>query len=489
MAGVLEFALGLKTSEFLGELGASSREVLSFAAVMEGVKFGAEKMWGAIEQGAGLQEMAYRTNQTAQSLYGLQMGFKGVGLSAEAVPEMILKMQRGLSGVNEMGMKTDILFMRLGLTLQHLRTETAQQQIADMAGALNKLSTTDAAGIAGKIFGRGAAGDILQISHGLEEYQRVMSSTTNDASIFGVMAHAWGEIKGDAEIFESHINAVWAAIATGITPALHKMMDGINRALSNLATGLAGAIQFGGISTLLKDGLQAALEQAGYYGARVFSAVAAGFGSALVSGLMQVIPTLGKEIFNGLSTGINFALAELARGIIKVEMSVASAMGLSNSVGGKNLETKLAQVNEFENSLGQVQTKQNQDSIGNLVGSITQGAQEAFKSAMDDWKQTGGNDPHTALDKFNADLKNFSSQFKSAHANDVPVSDNKVADGPTLQNHYKPDFTSLEKMGFVMGGTGNPMKRSEDLLGQIVRNTAPENQPRFDSPEPPTNQV
>ena len=34
--------------------------------------------------------------------------------------------------------------------------------------------------------------------------------------------------------------------------------------------------------------------------------------------------------------------------------------------------------------------------------------------------------------------------------------------------NYKTEHTSLEKMGFVMGGSSSPMKRSEDLLGQIL---------------------
>jgi hypothetical protein len=37
----------------------------------------------------------------------------------------------------------------------------------------------------------------------------------------------------------------------------------------------------------------------------------------------------------------------------------------------------------------------------------------------------------------------------------------------TTASHYKPEFTALEKMGFIMGGHSSPMRRTEDLLTQI----------------------
>lgn len=50
-----------------------------------------------------------------------------------------------------------------------------------------------------------------------------------------------------------------------------------------------------------------------------------------------------------------------------------------------------------------------------------------------------------------------------------------------MESPHKVDATTFEKMGFVMGRQ-SPMKRSEDLLQQIVANTSRSNQP----PPPPT---
>jgi hypothetical protein len=208
MAGVLEFALGLKSSEFLSELGVSSRAIVAVGAAMEGLKFTAEKVWAAVEQGAALKELADRTNQSTESLYRMEEGFKGVGLGAEAVPGMILKMQRALSGVNEMGEKTGFVFTQLGLNMTKLRGESAEQSLNEIGAALAKMGTNNAAGAASAIFGRFGAGDILQLARGMQEYQRVMNATKGDATVFGAMADAWSDIKNDAVIFGSHLTRI-----------------------------------------------------------------------------------------------------------------------------------------------------------------------------------------------------------------------------------------------------------------------------------------
>jgi hypothetical protein len=466
MANVLEFALGLQTSNFLSELGLSSGRVLSFAAVMEGVKFAADKMWSAIGQGAALQGLSDRTNQSAESLYRLQMGFEGVGVGAEGVPMLIMRMQKSLSGVNEMGEKTGIVFERLGLSITTMRAETAEQQINDVAGALAKLGTSNATGVATALFGRGASGDILQIARGVEEYKRVMDSTRSDASVFGAMASSWREIKGDAEIFGSHMNAIWAAIATGITPELHKIMTDINTVTQTLAAAIAGAFQFGKIEQLLTDALKAAMEQGAFYGERAFSAIAAGFGAALVDVLEGVVPALAKMIYYGLSNALTLAFlgAELllAEGMEKLY----DATGMGNSKLAKNNKIFEGQMNQMIDAVGSNQTDENKDAITGMVSGAMAAAQDGFKALMDDWKNSGAHAPTKDLDKFTQDLKNFSALWIKAHPEKTPPAGSAPPVG--LENKYKPEFTSLEKMGFVMGGLQNPMQKQVDLLARIA---------------------
>ena len=464
-AGVLQFALGIETSGFISKLGVGEGKVLSFAAAMEGVKFGAEHMWEAIEKGAALESLAARTDQSAQSLYRLEMGFKGVGLGADAVPGLIMRMQKSLSGVNEMGDSTAQVFQQLGLDMDSLSNSSAETQINAIAGALSQMGTNNAAGVASKLFGRFGAGDILTIARSMQEYQRVMSETRGDASVFGAMAEAWQEIKGDAEIFESHINAVWAAIASGITPQLHKVMDEINHFMGNMGPAIAEAFQFGQIHVLLSDALLAGLEQAGNFGARMFSALAAGFGSAIVTVIMDIIPILAKEIFNGLSSAVNMLESEIVKGILKAIDKVYSLTGRGDSDAAKNNRSKIGQVNDFENSLGQVQAGENKEAINGLIQATLKGAQDAMKSLVDDWKSTGGNDPHASLDKLNTDLSRLAGAWNKTHNDEI--GGQKKNQPPELPSHYKPEWTSLEKIGFVMSGLQNPLNTTNNLLSQI----------------------
>ena len=155
-SGVLQFTLGLSTEKFLSNIGVGSRAVLTFAAMGEAANFSMGKMMEAVNRGAALGALAARTNQSAQSLYGLEMGFKGVGLSADAVPGLILRIQKSLSGVNEMGARTDLIFSQLGLNMKLLRDSSAATQITTIASALSKLGTSGAAVAASQLSGGSA---------------------------------------------------------------------------------------------------------------------------------------------------------------------------------------------------------------------------------------------------------------------------------------------------------------------------------------------
>lgn len=487
-AGVLQFAIGIETSKFLEKLGASAREVVGFAAAVEVGHFAIDKMWEAVNQGAALEGLSARTNQTTQSLYGLQMGFKAVGLSGGEVPGLIMRMQKSLSGVNEMGESTGLVFARMGLDLKQLRGQTAAQQIETIAGSLKKFSTTDATGLASKLFGRFQAGDFLQISRSLDEYHRVMAETKGDASVFGAMAKAWQEIKGDAEIFESHINAVWAAIASGITPKLHKAFEEVNNLTKNLGPALAGAFEAGGITTLLKDSLLAALEQGGYYGERIFEALAIGFGDALFTAMKVAMDDFLPMFWNALKNGAKYDQSKLVESAARSNAQYfEQRAGDAGKAGDKESQSKYLKEATKEWGVVSGELKYQADLIDGDSKNFHQHLSNAFKTAGDgmqqmvedvvkSWSATADpKKPHAALDKLSADAAKFAAAWVKNHPESSSTDDNE--NGLKLENHYKPEYTNFEKMGFVMSGLGNPMKRAEDLLQQIVNKLPGKNEP------------
>jgi hypothetical protein len=79
MANVLEFALGIETSEFLAKLGISSGRVLSFAGLADTVRHAWDKTWDAINKGAELKGLASATGESVSMLYKFQQGLEAIG--------------------------------------------------------------------------------------------------------------------------------------------------------------------------------------------------------------------------------------------------------------------------------------------------------------------------------------------------------------------------------------------------------------------------
>jgi hypothetical protein len=113
--------------------------------------------------------------------------------------------------------------------------------------------------------------------------------------------------------------------------------------------------------------------------------------------------------------------------------------------------------------------EQFQKELKTAFDEIGGGVAGGIKDVITSWNSTADpNRPHTAADKLNADLANYGKAWTAAHPAGAPGAAGATSD--MMTNRYKFDATTFEKMGFVMGG--NPMKRTEDLLTQIARNTS-----------------
>ena len=447
MAGVLEFALGLESSNFMRELGVSSRELLSFAGIAEGAHYAIEKMGSAIERGAHLNDLSARTGETVGNLYQLEEAFKRAGLGAEAVGPSILRIRKALSGVNEMGGNTNSIFASLGLDREKLQSESPLDAIQQITGALHKLNINDATGAANGLFGRNGAGDMIQLANNAEDMAAAFEASKNEAAVFAKTAKAFKAIGDTLEAIKSHVEGLWAGLAAALTPELNAALEQMEAFTKNLGSGISGAIQFGGLHVLLADAITAAIEQGGNYGTRVFSALAAGFGSSLVTVITQIIPIIAKSIFNGLSTAINFMMAEMQLGLVRLMDKFYKSTGMGNSGVAKRNREVGEDVTRFEQALGKNQQDQNHESFKNLGVSVMQGAADGFAAVMNDWKDTAGGS-REALDKFNSDLASFSNQFMAAYKAPKGSGNPGAALG---EGKYKPQVTDLEKIGFVFG--------------------------------------
>ena len=184
MGNVLEFALGLQTSDFLKELGISSHELLSFAGIAEIAHSSFERMSSAIERGAHLEDLSARTGESVANLYQLEEAFKRAGLAADSVPDTILRVRKALSGVNELGGETNSIFAALGLDRASLAKDDPIDAIQKISGALSRLNVNDAAGAASGLFGRNGAGDILQLANNAQAVATALGHSKIEADLF-----------------------------------------------------------------------------------------------------------------------------------------------------------------------------------------------------------------------------------------------------------------------------------------------------------------
>ncbi len=223
MATVLEFSLGIEISEFLRNIGVASSATLSLASIAETVGMGFEHLNDAINEGAALRGLSSATGESVARLYQFRQGLEAIGGQTESLPMFFMEVQKALSGVNELGQRTDILFTQLGLSLANLRAMDTIDALTTMAGALSKLNPNQAAGVAEQLFGRFQAQSILQMMRNMPLFSSASGESANTGALLQKFADSFELVKKDAAEIESDFLGIWVSIAGNITPSLDQL--------------------------------------------------------------------------------------------------------------------------------------------------------------------------------------------------------------------------------------------------------------------------
>lgn len=523
-AGVLQFSLGLTAGGFMGVLdkatskvGGLSRAALSLPglgtalggaiASVSSLHAMVEGVFGAIERGAALEHLSKRTDTTVESLFKLQKGFKAAGLDAENVGPMIFKMQKALGGVNEYGEDTKSIFFRMGLSIEQLKKLKAPEQFQQIAAALGKLNSSSAANAASTIFGREGAGNMVQLSRSTAEFSEAMKKAQADAELFARNAASFAKLERGLNSLKAKTQTLFAGMAEGAAPAIQMVVDMFNkidltavgRKIGRVFTAFTQAFKTGGLTELLSASLAAAFETAGYYGARIFATLAAGLGHAVGSALYIAFSDVLPMLWNGINNA-----AKLAASVVQQKTHISMAEGYEaeankiNKAGHgddykgafgddfspKELREKAAKERALAAADAQTQSQLLNQGTADFRKGIAQAQKDLqqeltslFADIQKTWADSADpNRPHAAQDKLAALIDKYSKMVVN-----IPDEPDKTGKGnldlTSTKSGYKFEATSLEKMGFVMGGLGNPLKRSEELLLQIVNNTRPGKSP------------
>lgn len=306
MAGVLSFALVLETSAFSAGLDRAGGRLLAFLSVGKLVQEAMQGVMGAIERGGALNDLSARTGEAAGTLYQLQEAFKDSGLSVDALPGMINRFNKSLSGVGEMGEKTDEAFQALGLSADDLKRKDAPAQFEAVAQKLAVLDKASAFDIASRLFGRDGAANIMQISRDFAAFRDTIRDSAREAEIFARNAKAFDKLGDTTNTIKRHIGGMWAGLAEGLTPELQVISDKIARLdLTEFGLNLGqtigdafAAADYGKfdqyMSLLLKSQAQDFADQIGKSIGEAYGAAAgADYGSATRKALDFGLPVLG----------------------------------------------------------------------------------------------------------------------------------------------------------------------------------------------------
>lgn len=539
--GVMQFALGLSTSAFTKSLESAGAKLGAFAknammltgtgaaieAGMQGIKglFNVvEGVSATFEKAEGLVHLAKTTGESVRSLVLLQSGLRAVGLDAGSAGNMIFMLQRALGGVNEEGLPTGHIFQQLGMNLEDIKKLDAPMALEAIAQRLAKLDNASAASAAAKIFGRGAARDMLQLARSADEFKEAMAGAAKIAALWERNAVMLAKVQHTMEMIKAQAKGLFLGIAVGMAPAIQAVLDlvrkidfvSIGQKIGSVFTAITEAFKKGQLGELvsltLKVGFEEAVNflwaamvgvweaiktragtmftgipEALVHGARAFGEALQGALLTAVGafiGALDALPDLFNKfgaIFGGsLDKALTVSLMDLAKKAARIFEILMPGMGIAAKLGevGMDLGKEAAQRGDVDSLVAAAS-----GDMGALEKALRQQGAAAFGragseggAALTSWLGGQGSSWKQTFESFIKGFQNAGKVFSGEDLAKLKTLYNSLLTGapvpPGLKLNgkggeqlgaaYKPEATNLQKMGFVFanGGTADPMKET-----------------------------
>lgn len=285
--GKLEYSLGLSAGGFLSGITAANQglQLVTAAASALGSVFG--RVFAEIERGGALNDLSNRTGETVGNLFKLQFAFEQSGVAASSVPSTLLRFQKSLSGVGEMGESTTEAFDALGLSAKSLAGMDSPEALLKIFGGLNKLDRNSATGAASTLFGRGSAGDILQLARDSKDVGENFKVAAEQAALFQRNAAAFDAFGDSLGRIKLQAGGIFAGLAEDITPVLNSIGPAIEAQDLGGLVGDAMTVGFGESLNFLSRNLQRIFAGLPEMASAAMNATASG-GSSMTGGLIRM---------------------------------------------------------------------------------------------------------------------------------------------------------------------------------------------------------
>lgn len=290
-----------------------------------------DQLRNKFEAASEIEQVARRTGMTAGALWNLRKAARASGVEFSSMETIINKMQKALSGVNEMGRNTTDAFLDLNLSMDDLRAMAPEKQFQAIGAAISALKNpADRASAAMDIFGK-SGGEVLKIFENpniqldlnkpLTGVARIMQEYGNAMDQVNIQLRKLGVVK------QSFFYGLAGPLSTVILPFLtlinsHDLSDIGKRFGTGIADGiraLYNAFQEGNLPELMKLSVKVAFEQGAntlynwlprfgkafsdLFGSdiwsklsNIFDGIALQFGAALMDAMANPIATLQTAI-------------------------------------------------------------------------------------------------------------------------------------------------------------------------------------------------
>ncbi len=444
MAGQLNFSLGLITSGFLSGISSADAKVKGFIGGMISLGAITRGVMGAIAEGAELERLHKRTGESVSDLVKLREGFEAAGLSADDAGPALFLMQRSLGGINETGQGTAKVFESMGLSMEKLKAMGGPQAMKTILESLKKMNQSDAAKASSEIFGRGNAGNMIELARSSSDFAAGIADAAAKAALFERNSAAFQRLMVTTQQIKENVGTMFAGIAAGAAPGIQQIQDKLN------ALDLTGIGE--SIGKYLTSLTQAFSE--GTFGQLIAESMRVGFEGGL-GFILPVLESLGSALLRMFQTPLTYLAAGIDWVILRLLDAMNSIPPIFPGVGRTRYPAGVKPP-----SFGEIKAGIDQEgTLGKWTSSATADSKARMAAALANLKKIAGplQDMFDGLvDRAGARgyiVKRGGGKGGAANPDDV--------------GGYRPQFTSLEKMGFVMSGGGN-----SNFASATAQNTA-----------------
>ncbi len=242
----LKAKLSLDNKEFVSNLRAALGEAKDFSNqvasgmlkatgamyVFRKVTSDVEGTWESLkktfEYGSQLEQISRRTGIAVGALVELRKAALRSGVEFTDMEGIINKMQKSISGVNEMGKNTAGAFADIGLSINALRTMTPDKQFQAIGKAISELKNpVDRASAAMDIFGK-SGGELLKIFENPNVILDFNKPITGVAKIMGEYAATMDQVNTNLKRTSAIAKSFWIGLAGPVSTVLLPMLKKIN---------------------------------------------------------------------------------------------------------------------------------------------------------------------------------------------------------------------------------------------------------------------